>query len=83
MCGPALGFVTSVLGLGSKSKTDTSAVTPAPTSVGVTSGSDAIDSAKSAKKKAAAASGQQSTIGTSSSGDTSTATTSKKSLLGN
>jgi hypothetical protein len=82
MCGPALGIIGSFLGMGGKSKAVTASVTPPPTSVDVTSGSDAIDSAKDAKRKAAAASGYQSTIGTSSSGDTSTATTNKKTLLG-
>lgn len=79
------GVIGSVLGglLGSKPKTVSApAVSAPPTAVDVTSGSDAIDSAKDSKKKAAAAQGYGSTIASGSSGDTSTATTNKKTLLG-
>jgi hypothetical protein len=79
------GIVGSIIGglLGSKqSKPSGVAISPAPTAVDVTSGSDTLDAAKTAKRKTASAAGYQSTIATSASGDTSTATTNKKTLLG-
>lgn len=85
MCGPILGALGGLLGLVSSRKMSAPSAQPvsaSPSAVDVTSGNDAIESAKAAKQKAAAAAGFQSTINTSSSGDQSTATTKKKTLLG-